>query len=90
MATRLFVGSLPWSVTSQELRSVFESCGVIQDVVVIIDKQTGQSKGYGFVEFKNDAEGKSAVEKFNGYLLNGRKIVVNEAAPKTPRTLFAS
>ena len=90
MAKRLFVGSLPWSVTSEELRSLFESCGTVSDAVVLTDRQTGRSKGFGFVEFVNDAEGMAAVEKFNGYDLSGRKIVVNEAAPKAPRTLFAS
>jgi RNA recognition motif-containing protein len=90
MAKRLFVGSLPWSVTSEEIRSLFESCGEVNDAVVITDRQSGKSKGYGFVEFKNDAEGSAAVLKFNGHELSGRKIVVNEAAPKTPRTLFSS
>ena len=89
MAKRLFVGSLPWLVTSEEIKSLFESCGVVNDAVVITDRQTGKSKGYGFVEFKNDIDGLTAVEKYNGYELHGRKIVVNEAAPKTPRTLFA-
>ena len=90
MAKRLFVGSLPWSVTSEELKSVFEECGVINDAVVITDRQTGKSKGYGFVEFNNDSDGLLAIEKFNGHDFNGRKIIVNEAAPKSPRTLFAS
>jgi RNA recognition motif-containing protein len=74
MAIRLFVGSLSWSVTSDELRSVFERCGEVNDAVVLTDRQTGKSKGYGFVEFKHDAEALAAVEKFNGYELSGRKI----------------
>ena len=89
MAKRLFVGSLPWSVSSDELRSMFSSCGTVSDAVVLTDRQTGRSKGFGFVEFENDAEGLSAIEKFNGSEVGGRKIVVNEAAPKAPRSLFS-
>ncbi len=90
MAKRLFVGSLPWVVTSEELRQLFESCGTVSDAVVLTDRQTGRSKGFGFVEFANDAEGLAAIEKFNGSELKGRKIVVNEAAPKSPKSLFSS
>jgi cold-inducible RNA-binding protein len=89
MAKRLFVGSLPWSVTSDELRSLFESVGTVSDAVVLTERGTGRSKGFGFVEFENDQEGLAAIEKFNGYELKGRNIVVNEAAPKAPRTLFS-
>lgn len=85
---RLFVGSLPWSVGSEELRSIFESCGQVSDAIVLTDRQTGRSKGYGFVEFPNDDEGLAAIQKFNGSELQGRKIVVNEAAPKAPKSLF--
>jgi len=88
MSKRLFVGSLPWAVSSEELKALFESCGTVADAVVLSDKQTGRSKGFGFVEFTNDAEALAAVEKFNGYDLKGRKIVVNEAAPKAPKSLF--
>lgn len=88
MAKRLFVGSLPWSVTSDELRQLFETCGAVSDAVVLSEKQTGRSKGFGFVEFANDAEALAAIEKFNGADLHGRKMVVNEAAPKAPKSLF--
>ena len=88
MAKRLFVGSLPWAVTSEELRQLFEVCGTVSDAVVLSDKQTGRSKGFGFVEFANDAEAMAAIEKYNGSDLHGRKMVVNEAAPKAPRSLF--
>lgn len=88
MAKRLFVGSLPWSVTSEEIRQLFETCGVVSDAVVLSDRQTGKSKGFGFVEFQNDAEALAAVAKFNGADLHGRKMVVNEAAPKAPKSLF--
>ena len=88
MSKRLFVGSLPWTVSSDELRSLFESCGSVSDAVVLTDRQTGKSKGFGFVEFANDSEAIMAIEKYNGYDLKGRKIVVNEAAPKAPKSLF--
>lgn len=88
MSKRLFVGSLPWEVASEELKSLFQSCGIVSDAVVLTDRQTGRSKGFGFVEFENDAEAMAAIEKFNGYDLKGRKIVVNEAAPKAPKSLF--
>lgn len=88
MAKRLFVGSLPWAVSSEELRALFESCGKVADAVVLTDRQTGQSKGFGFIEFENDAEAIAAVAKFNGFEYKGRKIVVNEAAPKAPKSLF--
>lgn len=88
MSKRLFVGSLPWVVASEELKALFETCGKVADAVVLTDRQTGQSKGFGFVEFENDAEALTAIEKFNGYDLKGRKIVVNEAAPKAPKSLF--
>jgi cold-inducible RNA-binding protein len=90
MPRRLFVGSLPWSISSEELRQLFATIGTVNDAVVISDKQTGRSKGYGFVEMEKDEEAKQAVAKFNGYELKGRTIVVNEATPKAPRTLFAS
>jgi len=88
MAKRLFIGSLPWSVTSDELRSAFSSVGTVSDAVVMTDRQTGKSKGFGFVEFPNDDEALAAIDKFNGCELHGRKIVVNEAAPKAPKSLF--
>lgn len=88
MAKRLFVGSLPWSVTSEELRRLFEVCGTVSDAVVLSEKQTGRSKGFGFVEFVNDAEALAAIEKYNGFDLHGRKIVVNEAVPRAPKSLF--
>lgn len=90
MSKRLFVGSLPWSVTSEELRSLFETCGSVSDAVVMMDRQTGKSKGFGFVEFSDDADALMAVKKFNDHAMAGRKIVVNVAAPKAPKSLFAA
>lgn len=82
------MGSLPWAITSDDLRRLFERAGTVVDAVVIADKKTGKSKGYGFVELSNPAEVKTAIETFNGYELKRRSIVVNEAEPKSPKTLF--
>lgn len=87
-SNRLFVGSLPWSITSQDLHQLFSTIGQVTDAVVISDKQSGKSKGYGFVEMKTETEADLAREKFDGYNLKGRTIVVNEAEPKSPKTLF--
>ena len=85
---RLFVGSLPWSITSEDLKLLFTRIGPVKDAVVISDKKTGKSKGYGFVEMESEDEVKAAIGKFNGYELKGRTIVVNAAEPKSPKTLF--
>lgn len=85
---RLFVGSLPWAIRSEDLKMLFERIGTVVDAVVLTDKQTGKSKGYGFVEMNTEAEVQAAIEKFDGYELKGRTIVVNRAAPKAKKTLF--
>ena len=85
---RAFVGSLPWSVTSDQLRMLFSRVGTVTDAVVLTDKQTGKSKGYGFVEMSSAEELQAAIAKFNGYEMQGRTIVVNAAEPKSPKTLF--
>ena len=88
MSNRLFVGSLPWAITSEDLKKLFERIGPVTDAVVLTDKKTGKSKGYGFVEMTNANEVSTAVAKFNGYDLQGRNLVVNQAEPKSPKTLF--
>jgi cold-inducible RNA-binding protein len=85
MATKLFVGSLPWSVNDQELEDVFKSYGTILSAKVIMDRESGRSKGFGFVEFEDDNAAKAAIEKLNGSDLQGRTIVVSEARPLQPR-----
>jgi RNA recognition motif-containing protein len=89
-ARRIFVGSLPWSVTSEQLKSLFSRVGTVTDAVVLTDKQTGKSKGYGFVEMDSNEELDTAIAKFNGYEMQGRSLVVNAAEPKSPKTLFMS
>lgn len=81
MNKKLYVGNLEYSVTTDQLKDFFSSAGTVVDCIVIIDKQTGRSKGFGFVEFEKEEEAKAAIEKFNGADFNGRSIVVNEARP---------
>lgn len=82
---KLFVGNLAWEVTSDDLRNLFSEAGSVTDAVVLTDKMTGRSRGFGFVEFGSPEEAKAAIEKFNQYELKGRKINVNEARPMQPR-----
>ena len=79
---KLFVGSLPWAVTSDKLKEVFSQFGDVTEAVVIADKFSGRSKGFGFVTFANDADAAKAVDGMNGKDLDGREIVVNVARPK--------
>jgi cold-inducible RNA-binding protein len=82
MATNLFVGSLSWNVTSDELKDFFAQVGTVVSANVITDRDSGRSKGFGFVEMSSDDEAKKAVEELNGKELDGRSITVNEARPK--------
>ena len=82
MSKRLFVGSIAWGTTDATLKSHFEQAGEVESATVIIDKMSGRSKGFGFVEMVNDADAETAVNKLNGSELDGRKIVVSEARPK--------
>lgn len=86
MATRLFVGSLSYNVTDQMLSDAFAQAGTVVSAKVIIDRMTGRSKGFGFVEMANDEEAKKAMGIWNGKELDGRTVVVNEARPMEPRT----
>ena len=83
---RLFVGNIPYSMSEDELREVFEECGNITSCKLIIDRDTGRSKGFGFVEFESKEEAESAVEKFNNADVNGKTLVVNEARPQEKKT----
>lgn len=87
MAKKLFVGSLPYSTTSQQLREVFEAVGTVESADVISDRMTGRSKGFGFVEMSTEDEAAQAVEKLNGSDLEGRSITVSEARPPKDRTM---
>jgi cold-inducible RNA-binding protein len=82
MGTKLFVGSLSWGTKSETLREAFEKAGSVVDAVVITDRMSGRSKGFGFVEMATAEEAAAAIEMWNGKELDGRKIAVNEARPK--------
>ncbi len=82
MGTKLFVGSLSWGTTNDKLREAFEQAGTVTDAVVITDRMSGRSKGFGFVEMSTPEEAQAAIDMWNEKELDGRKIIVNEARPK--------
>lgn len=81
----IFVGNLSFGATEDTVRSLFESYGTVDRVSVVTDRDTGQAKGFGFVEMSNDAEGLKAISGLNGHELDGRALNVNEARPKEDR-----
>ncbi len=85
MAKRLFVGGLSWDTTSEGLREAFDSFGEISDAVVVSDRETGRSRGFGFVTFVNDEDGNTAVNEMDGKELDGRSVRVNEAHERSSR-----
>jgi len=85
MAKRLFVGGLPYSVTDRKLEEIFSEIGVVSSATVITDRDTGQSKGFGFVDMEKDEEADEAIKKLNDTEIEGRKIVVNVARPREER-----
>lgn len=85
MAKKLYVGNLPYSVDDEALHSHFAQFGAVDSAKVIMDRESGRSKGFGFVEMSDDAAADSAIEKLNGAELNGRAINVSEARPQAPR-----
>lgn len=82
---KLFVGGLPFATTDDELRDAFAAHGTVASATVVRDRDTGRSKGFGFVEFENDDEGKAAQAAMNGADLGGRTISVDMARPKENR-----
>ena len=82
MGRKLYVGNLPYSATEQSLREAFTASGTVDSVTVITDRDTGQSKGFAFVEMASDREAQAATEAMNGKMLDGRQIKVNEAKPR--------
>jgi RNA recognition motif-containing protein len=82
MAQKLFVGSLDYGVTDQQLNDLFAEYGTIESAKVITDRETGRSRGFGFVEFSTDEEAKAAMDALNGQEHQGRTLVVNEARAK--------
>ncbi len=85
MAKKLYVGGLPYKTTNDELQAHFSAAGTVSSAVVIMDKMTGRSKGFGFVEFENDADAEKAISMFDGKDFEGRNLTVNEARPMEAR-----
>src|SRR6059058_5127824 len=83
MGKKLYVGNLGYSVTDSELSKMFEPHGTVESVQVIMDRDTGRSKGFGFVEMKTDQEAQAAIAALNGKEVGGRALTVNEARPRT-------
>lgn len=86
MGTKLYVGSLPYSTTEQELQELFAQHGSVQSAKVITDRYTGQSRGFGFVEMATADDAQKAITALNGTPLGGRTLVVNEARPQEKRS----
>ena len=85
MGNKLYVGNLPYSVSDSDLQQTFARFGAVTSAKVMMDRETGRSKGFGFVEMGNDAEAQAAIAGMNGQSLGGRNCVVNEARPMEPR-----
>ncbi len=85
MGKKLYVGNLPFSATDQVLQETFSQCGTVASATIIMDRETGRSKGFGFVEMTNDDEAAQAISKFHGAEYDGRAMTVNEARPMAPR-----
>lgn len=85
MGSKLYVGNLPYSATEQSLREAFAASGTVETVSLITDRDTGQSKGFAFVEMASASEAQAATSAMNGQMLGGRQIKVNEAKPRESR-----
>src|SRR5271166_2827324 len=83
MGKKLYVGNLTYDVTDGDLSKLFEAHGTVESAQVVMDRDTGRSKGFGFVEMKTDQEAQAAIAALNGKEMNGRALTVNEARPKT-------
>ena len=85
MAKKLFVGNIDWGTTDEDLQKLFSEHGEVEEAIIIKDKFSNRSKGFGFVTFVNDEDADKAVAELNEYEMNGRNLVVNEARPPKPR-----
>lgn len=83
--SKLYIGNLEWTINNEQLAEFFSQIGKVASANVITDRETGRSRGFGFVEFENDKDAKEAIEKLNGIDFNKRNIVVNEARPEGSR-----
>jgi RNA recognition motif-containing protein len=82
---KLYVGNLAYGMTDSDLQNLFEAHGQVQSAQIIMDRDTGRSKGFGFVEMSSDSEAQAAIDALNGQEVNGRPLTVNEARPKEDR-----
>lgn len=82
---KLYVGNLPYSANDDAMREHFSQAGTVASATVVTDRETGRSRGFGFVEFEDDAEGKAAIESLDGKEMDGRELKVNEARPREER-----
>ena len=85
MGNKLYVGNLPYSVRDGDLEQAFSAFGAVTSAKVMMERDTGRSKGFGFVEMGSDSEAQAAIEGMNGQPMGGRSLVVNEARPMEPR-----
>jgi cold-inducible RNA-binding protein len=85
MAKKLYVGGLPYSTTEDQLREAFAQAGAVSSAIIIMDKMTGRSKGFGFVEYASDDDAAKAIDMWNGKDFGGRSLTVNEARPLEER-----
>lgn len=85
MGTRLYVGNLPYRMSEEELQEIFGQVGVVANVAIIIDRETGRSRGFGFVEMEEDSAATAAVQQLNGAQVGGRTLKVAEANPRPTR-----
>ncbi len=91
MSKKLYVGNLPYSTTNADMQSWFAQYGAVEKADVLMDRMTGRSRGFGFVEMTNDEEAQAAIDGLNGKEIEGRKLIVNEARPladRPPRRSF--
>lgn len=85
MGNKLYVGNLPFTATDESLSNAFAECGTVHSARIIMDRESGRSKGFGFVEMSTDQEAQSSITRFNGCDWEGRAMTVNEARPMAPR-----
>jgi RNA recognition motif-containing protein len=85
MAKKLYVGGIPYSSTNEGLKAHFEQAGAVDEAMIIMDRMTNRSKGFGFVTMSSDEDAQKAIEMFHGKPLEGRNLTVNEARPMEPR-----
>jgi RNA recognition motif-containing protein len=85
MSSKLYVGNLSFAVTDDELRHLFESQGTVRSAQVILDRESGRSRGFGFVEMGSEQEAQAAIEALDGHEANGRRLAITEARPRTER-----